>query len=71
MGLRTGIKRLDNDDLIEIAIRVYMITLLMCPEAFLRDRKARRGELLVYGHTFFPAYLPRVMIATRPTLRTV
>ena len=68
MGLGASIERLDYDDLkpeflssLVVYVKGMIYALLQC----LNYLKAGFME-----HTFFPAYLPRVMIATRPTLRT-
>lgn len=58
-----GVERLNNDDLkITPLVSVFVFLLPMGPSHALEMGKGRL--------TFFPAYLPRVMIATRPTLRT-
>lgn len=78
MRLVSDVLRLDNDDL-----QSFLSALLprILPRSILAKYqsmpdipilfsilRARGGEDLP---TFLPAYLPRVMMATRPTLRTI
>ena len=59
MCLGTSVEGLNYDDLAACSVRPWF-----------HFQKEPRFVLVVVV-TFFPAYLPLVMIATRPTLRTV
>ena len=71
MGLRASVERLDDDDLnrdeLSMRVRFNVHRASDCEKPVLYV--VLKMSVMVV-RTFFPAYLPRVMMATRPTLRT-
>jgi hypothetical protein len=67
VGFGAGVDGLDYDDLLRNRSQQALFDWELRP----RDKWDPIIETARSQFTFLPAYLPRVMIATRPTLRTV
>ena len=68
MGFGAGVEGLDDDDLRAMDFSTVFKAVSVPP---LKCRVHPRYQMEWWIDTFFPAYLPLVMIATRPTLRTM